>query len=361
LGACFGPDGKAILEATASMIVKCEKCQTKFKVADEQIADQGTLVRCSKCQNTFQVHRAAGARVDDGTLPGESISTSEPESGSSLADELFGDLPQSEFGADPALEEDRHPPHPSPEEPDHSLFDMPEPPAEEEEVIAAPPRELLPPEEALLPPAPPPSRPLGNYPFQRTLRQPTAATPVSRVRGLLAGLFVNVAIAAGMVLVLGAAGTIYANDGKLEPAAFSIRRIGALIKANREALAVESWNGIYDTRAGKPIFYIRGDAQNTTSASARLRVRAEILDGSQLVRSSEVFAGAAAGPEDLYNIESSEGTDALNARLDATAAAIPPGGRAPFLVAFYEYPPNLSAFRLKVSVRALGPSEAAAR
>jgi hypothetical protein len=177
----------------------------------------------------------------------------------------------------------------------------------------------------------------------------------------LTGLFVNVVIAAGMVLVLGAAGTIYANDGKLEPAAFSVRRIGALIKANREALAVESWNGIYDTRAGKPIFYIRGEAQNTTSAPARLRVRAEILDGSQLVRSSEVFAGAAGGPEDLYNIESSEGADALNARLDASAAAIPPGGRAPFLVAFYEYPPNLSAFRLKVTVRALGATEAAAR
>ncbi len=320
------------------MIVKCEKCQTKFKVADEQIADQGTLVRCSKCQSTFQVHRAAGARMDDpGAIPGEPIPTPESESGSSLADELFGDLPQSEFAADPALDEDSDPPPLPREEPDHSLFEMPEPPAEEEEVIAAP------------------------YPFQRTLRQPTAATPVSRVGGLLTGLFVNVAIAAGMVLVLGAAGTIYANDGKLETAAFSVRRLGALIKANREALAVESWNGIYDTRAGKPIFYIRGDAQNTTSAPARLRVRAEILDGSQLVRSSEVFAGAAGGPEDLYNIESSEGADALHTRLDANPAPIPPGGRAPFLVAFYEYPPNLSAFRLKVSVRALGPSEAAAR
>ena len=341
----------------ASMIVKCEKCQTKFKVADEQIADQGTLVRCSKCQNTFQVHPADGGRVDE---PG-AIPPPAPDSGSSLADELFGDLPQSEFAADPVHEAESLSPSPPRDEPDHSLFEMPEPPAEEEEVIAAPPRELLPPEEALLPPAPPTSRLLGNSPFQRSLREATAERPVSRIRGFLTGLFVNVAIAAGMVLVLGAAGTIYANDGKLEPSAFSVRRIGALIKANREALAVESWNGIYDTRAGKPIFYIRGEAQNTSGAPGRLRVRAEILDGSQLVRSSEVFAGSAAGPEDLYNIESSEGADALNARLDATAAAIRPGGRAPFLLAFYEYPPNLSAFRLKVTVRALGPSEAAAR
>jgi predicted Zn finger-like uncharacterized protein len=352
------------------MIVKCEKCQTKFKVADEQIADQGTLVRCSKCQSTFQVQRSA--RVDDPGAPlAEPLPKSEPES-SSLADELFGDLPQSDFAADPPLEEESQfaadpaledqsePPAPR-EEPDHSQFDMPEPPPEEEEVSAAPPRELLPPEEALLPPAPPPSRLLRNNSFQRASRRPPAEAPASPVRGLLTGFFVNVAIAAGLVLVLGAAGTIYANDGKLEPAAFSLRRIGALIKANREALAVESWNGIYDTRAGKPIFYIRGDAQNTASAPSRLRVRADILDGSQLVRSSEVFAGAAAGPEDLYNIESSEGADALNARLDANATAIPPGGRAPFLLAFYDYPPNLSAFRLKVIVRAVGSSEAAAR
>src|SRR5713226_4784693 len=113
------------------MIVKCEKCQTKFKVADEQIADQGTLVRCSKCQNTFQVQRTASGRVGDGAMLAEPMAKSEAESSSSLAEELFGDLPQSEF-ADPALEEESHAPPPG-EEPDHSHFEMPEPPPDEEE------------------------------------------------------------------------------------------------------------------------------------------------------------------------------------------------------------------------------------
>ena len=130
---------------------------------------------------------------------------------------------------------------------------------------------------------------------------------------------------------------------------------------NRDALAVESWNGIYDTKAGKPIFYIRGEAENTSRTASKLKVRAEILDGTQLVRAAELLAGAAAGPEELYSIGSSEDADALLARLEAAAVAVPPQGRAPFLITFYDYPPNLSAFRLKVTVRALDAKETAAR
>ena len=83
------------------MIVKCEKCQTKFKVADDQISGQGTLVRCSKCQHTFQVRRSITAPIDDPfAMLDESPPPAPPASGASLADELFGDLPESEFAAD---------------------------------------------------------------------------------------------------------------------------------------------------------------------------------------------------------------------------------------------------------------------
>jgi predicted Zn finger-like uncharacterized protein len=334
------------------MIVKCEKCQTKFKVADEHISDQGTLVRCSKCQSTFQVRRSGDPPAGDPLAMPPEAPNAEPAGISSLADELFGDLLESELASGPGPAGQGSPPPPG-AGPDHTLFEMP-PPLPSEEGISSPPRELLPPEEALLPPAPPRSRLLGQQMFQPQSRGSRAAPSGSRVRMLLTGLLVNVAIAAGLVLVLGAVGTIYANDGKLEPSAFSLRRMGALIKENREALAVESWNGIYDTKAGKPVFYIRGEAQNTAGAPSKLKVRAEILDGAQLVRSAEILAGAAAGPEDLYNISSSADADALAARLESAAAAVAPGGRAPFLLAFYDYPPNLSAFRLKVTVGALG-------
>jgi predicted Zn finger-like uncharacterized protein len=328
------------------MIVKCEQCQTKFRVADEHVSEQGTLVRCSKCQHTFQVRRSAAAPA--------------PRS-ASLADQLFGDLEHSDDSELPP--ELASPPPPPAEEPppaqeaDHSLFEMPPHPEPVSPVL----RELLPPEEALLPPAPPKSRLLGPpQPLaspSRTSQRPSR----SRVRRMVTGLLVNVVIAAGLLLVLGAVGNIYVNDGKLDASAFSIRRAAASLKASREGLAVESWNGIYDTKAGKPVFYIRGEAQNTAAGASKVRVRAEILDSGQLVRAAEVLAGAAATPEELYDIGSSEDADALTARLEAKAAVVSPGGRAPFLVTFYDYPPNLSAFRLKVTARALGAKETAAR
>src|SRR5262249_59464631 len=163
------------------------------------------------------------------------------------------------------------PPLPT-EGPDHSLFEMPPMPSAlpPEPEVGSTPCELLPPEEALLPPAPPKSRLLGTQAYLQPSRESRQTQPGSKLKAVVTGLLVNVAIAAGLVLVLGAVGTIYANDGKLDPSAFSTRRIGALLKANREALAVESWNGMYDTKAGKPVFYIRGEAQKTGSRFSKL-------------------------------------------------------------------------------------------
>lgn len=312
------------------MIVQCDNCQTRFNVADEKISEHGTLVRCSKCEQTFEVIRP---------------DISEPPSSPSLEDELFGDLPDADFPREPAYDA-YSPPPPPPAAPDHSLFEMPaapeaEPPSQE-------PRELLPPEEDLLPPPRSPIRGAGLRPAP--LKPPPAPAP--KLRRIVTGLAVNLAIAAALLLVLGAVGAIYANDGKLDASAFSLRRMGSTWAARGDAVAVESWNGIYDTKSGKPVFYIQGEVKNTSRAESKLKVRAEILDGNQLVRAAEGLAGAAAGPEDLYNIGSSEEADALAARLEAGAKPVPPGGRAPFLLTFYEYPPNLSAFRLKVTVGA---------
>src|SRR5215469_1602744 len=123
------------------MIIKCENCQTKFKVADEKISDQGTLVRCSKCEQTFEVARSATP-----------ASVAEPPNPASLEAELFGDLPDAYDAYSP--------PPPPPEAPDHSLFEMPATPSAPEPAGGAA-KELLPPEEALLPPSPTRSALLG--------------------------------------------------------------------------------------------------------------------------------------------------------------------------------------------------------
>ena len=43
------------------MIVKCERCQTRFKIPDEKVTDKGVKVRCTKCQHTFKVAREDSA------------------------------------------------------------------------------------------------------------------------------------------------------------------------------------------------------------------------------------------------------------------------------------------------------------
>ncbi len=38
-----------------AMIIKCDKCQTSFKLPDEKIKPEGIKVRCSKCKNVFTI------------------------------------------------------------------------------------------------------------------------------------------------------------------------------------------------------------------------------------------------------------------------------------------------------------------
>ena len=46
------------------MIVKCENCQTRFKIPDEKVTEKGVKVRCTKCQHTFRVHRPPAEAAD---------------------------------------------------------------------------------------------------------------------------------------------------------------------------------------------------------------------------------------------------------------------------------------------------------
>src|SRR5438552_11999711 len=46
-------------EGDASMEVRCDKCQARYRVDDARIGPQGLTMRCGKCQNTFRVTRPA--------------------------------------------------------------------------------------------------------------------------------------------------------------------------------------------------------------------------------------------------------------------------------------------------------------
>lgn len=54
------------------MIVQCDKCTTKFRIADEKVTPGGVKVRCSRCAHVFVVSSSSGAsstRLSQNTAP----------------------------------------------------------------------------------------------------------------------------------------------------------------------------------------------------------------------------------------------------------------------------------------------------
>ncbi|MDD2851554.1 MAG: DUF3426 domain-containing protein [Desulfuromonadaceae bacterium] len=39
------------------MIIRCDKCQTRFRLEDSRVPDKGVKVRCTKCKNVFRVYK----------------------------------------------------------------------------------------------------------------------------------------------------------------------------------------------------------------------------------------------------------------------------------------------------------------
>ena len=53
------------------MIIKCQQCETRYKLADELITQAIFRVRCSKCDNVFIVHKPEEIKPVD--LPEEAV------------------------------------------------------------------------------------------------------------------------------------------------------------------------------------------------------------------------------------------------------------------------------------------------
>ncbi|MCP3061932.1 hypothetical protein LXT21_24415 [Myxococcus sp. K38C18041901] len=185
------------------------------------------------------------------------------------------------------------------------------------------------------------------------------ARPPSRARKVTA-LFVNLVVAAALVVGLGALGWVYLHEGRVDFSVLSPERLRSLVvPAPTPLVALDVSNGLYETQSGKPLFFIRGDAENRTSAATHLRVRGALFDGNQRVRSVEGLAGSVATSEELFAVSNTESALALRQRMDSAAISVAPGGRAPFLLVFHEYPASLDGFRLEVTVEAV-PAPAAA-
>ncbi|MFZ5469945.1 MAG: zinc-ribbon domain-containing protein [Myxococcota bacterium] len=373
------------------MIVQCDQCKTRFRIPDEKVTEKGVKVRCTKCQHTFRVKKGeslVAPPVPPVALPVPPPSAQDPfaifgpapqvaapstpppaEGNSSLLADVpeAADFSGESSGATPASTAfDDVPMEPGLDVSGNrdQLFDMPAP---RKEVIGEVPsgaQESRRPsgEHVAVMPLKVGSliKPAGSVahvgvPQSLTQRQDTGGTR------RLTALVVNVVVAAVLLLMVGAVGWAFLNEGKLDPASLSLERARSFFLSPQGVVALDVSNGLYDTRAGRPVFFVRGEVENRSGRAGKIKVRAEILDGVQLVRAVEGHAGVAPTPEELFDIASAADVETLHQRLTEKAVEVAPGARSPFLLTFYEYPPNLPAFRVKVTVEHAKAGQTAAR
>jgi predicted Zn finger-like uncharacterized protein len=243
-------------------------------------------------------------------------------------------------------------PLPAPRSPD-DFFEMPEssgarPPGQSgallpdiPETVEPPPAPVLPTVAGRMPSII--SKPPGRIRLGLQERElPGAARQVSAV-------ILNVGLAGLLLLVVAGLVSSWATAGRVDGSALSPRRLLQTLQAGVGVTPVEVTPGTYETRSGRSLMYVRGRVQNRGAPSARVRVRAEVWDGAQAVKSGETLAGSIATPEELWRAVSPADVQALRARLVGAAKPVADGQVADFLVLLDDAPGDLSGLRLKVT------------
>jgi len=165
----------------------------------------------------------------------------------------------------------------------------------------------------------------------------------------VSAVILNVGLAGLLLLVVAGLVSSWATAGRVDGAALSPRRLLQTLRAGVGVTPVEVTPGTYETRSGRSLLYVRGQVQNRGAPSARVRVRAEVWDGAQAVKSGETLAGSIATPEELWRAVGPTDVEALRARLVGAAKPVADGQVADFLVLLDEAPGDLSGLRLKVT------------
>ncbi|MDP1822949.1 MAG: zinc-ribbon domain-containing protein [Archangium sp.] len=238
-----------------------------------------------------------------------------------------------------------------------AMFDMPQPPAAPAALLDLP--------------APEVETNAAGYNIERVAvarvsnpQQPVAvpAPPPEEAprRGRAVGIIVNVMIAAVLVLGLVVVGSAYLNEGKFSTDALSLEGLKNTFAPSVDFVANDVSNGLYETRAGRSVFFVRGEVMNRSEASVKVVVKAEIVEDGKVVRFGESWAGEPATPEEIFLIDNTESLEALNRKVEKRSLVVPAGAAAAFVVPFTEYPPDLKGFRVRVSARAVAVSPTAA-
>ena len=164
----------------------------------------------------------------------------------------------------------------------------------------------------------------------------------------VSAVVLNVGLAALLLLVVAGVATSWASAGRLEGGALSPRRLLRALSPGSGVSPVEVVPGTYETQSGRSLLYVRGRVLNRGAPAGRVRVRAEVWDGAQAVKSGETLAGAIATPEQLWRAATPADVEALRASLLSAAKPVADGQQADFLVLLDEAPRDLSGLRLQI-------------
>ena len=183
------------------------------------------------------------------------------------------------------------------------------------------------------PPAPAPEKPAAPAP-----EEPQVPYSASRefVSSALTGL---VGAALALAVILAAALSEDAPYGWLG------------LGAGGDIVATRLVSGLYDTVAGKPVFFVRGRVENRSKkARGPVRVIAELVADSGPGARTETIAGAEPTPEDVYGLRTAAEAEKLARSLEGTNVVrrVDPGGSLPFFAVIAEPPADLEGHKLRV-------------
>ena len=237
--------------------------------------------------------------------------------------------------------------------PDHGFFEMPAGPSGA--VEPEPPAGLLPDVPEAMEPSVGPLLPTTSGPMSVISKPPGRIRLGLQERELpgaarqISAVILNVGLAALLLLVVVGVVSSWATAGRVDGAALSPRRLLQALRPGVGVSPVEVTPGTYETRSGRWLLYVRGRVQNRGAPKARVRVRAEVWDGAQAVKTGETLAGAIASPEELWRAATPADVEALRTRLLGAATPVANGQEADFLVLLDDAPRDLSGLRLKVT------------
>ena len=222
------------------------------------------------------------------------------------------------------------------------------PPAE----FAPQPQEGLVPEKPPIQTAPPPPAPVLRAKSAVMRADTGSKTGTLKPLNIVFKVIFAAVLAVGLLVLVSA----YFNEGKVSSETLSLAYFKATFFSEVDYVTDDISNGLYETKTGKPIFFVSGKATNLGDKPVRLMVRTELVEGSTVVRHVESIAGAPPSPEELYSLGSAEDLDVLNIHVADRAPIVAPGASVPFVTTFFEYPLDLKGFRVRVSASALTQS-----